>query len=92
MNIHDGSPLDGVIRELGIGRVQEAESTRPPLALGIDVRAGGKQHVDHRAAPGAIQGRRIEGADWPIDRGPQLAVVVEKKTGTFHVIGLNCLQ
>jgi hypothetical protein len=88
MNVHDGSALDGVLRELGIGRVQEAESARPPLALGIGVRTGGKQHVDHRATPRAGQGGRVEGTDWLIDPGLQLGMAVEQKAGTSGVRGL----
>ncbi len=51
VNVNDGPALDGVCRELGIGRMQIAESAGPPLTLGVDVRSGRKQDVDHRATP-----------------------------------------
>ena len=56
VNVNDGPTLDGVRRKLGIGRMQIAKSARPPLALGVDVRSGRKQDVDHRATPRAGQG------------------------------------
>jgi hypothetical protein len=88
MNVHDGPALDGIRRELGIGGMQPAESARPPLASRVDVRTGGKQHVDHRATPRAGQGGRIEGADRLIDSGPQLGMAVEQMAGATGVVGL----
>src|SRR5688572_9968424 len=64
VNIHYGPVLDGIRGQARLSIVQETEAAGPPAALGIDVRAGFEQHVEHLVAGDVGYGWRIERADW----------------------------
>jgi hypothetical protein len=91
VNIDNSAALDDVMSQIGIGRVQESKSARPPPALGVDVRACVEKHIEHLAASRSKEEWRIEGAKRLVELRPQLGLGVEKPTGTPGIIILHCL-
>src|SRR5947199_8696598 len=58
MHSDDGAALDGICGQFRLSAIEQPEAAGPPLAAGIDVRAGIEQYIEHGCAADLIYQRR----------------------------------
>ena len=68
MDTDDCATLNGVLGEIVVGVIEEAEAAGPPLAFGVDVGAVFEKEVEHFARADVADGGRIEGTYRSIDK------------------------
>src|SRR5262249_36244612 len=66
--------------------VQQAEATRPPVTLGVQLGPRGEQNIEHLGATDADDRGRVKGTDGLIDPRLQLGETIEDLSGSRRVI------
>src|SRR5205085_875677 len=91
MGSNGGAALDGVSSQVGFGRVEEAKTSSPPAAPGVDVGARREQNIEHLTAAGVNDCGRVERANGVIDASLKFGALLEEPLQQSSIIFGNGL-